>query len=82
VELHGREAVVPLPNFGDKVSVENDQSASKSSLSNVTEESSSGNDFAMMMGDIFAMMENKLDDMIDKLNTSNNYSDKLVKAMA
>jgi hypothetical protein len=81
VELHGREAVVPLPNFGDKVSVENDQSASKSSLSNVTEESSSGNDFAMMMGDIFAMMENKLDDMIDKLNTSNNYSDKLVKAM-
>jgi hypothetical protein len=81
VELHGREAVVPLPNFGDKVSVENDQSVSKSSLSNVTEESSSGNDFAMMMGDIFAMMENKLDDMIDKLNTSNNYSDKLVKAM-
>lgn len=82
VELHGREAIVPLPNFGDKVSVDNQSSgASKNSLSNAMGDSSSGNDFAMMMGDMFSMMENKLDDMIDKLATSNNYSDKLVKAM-
>jgi hypothetical protein len=82
VELHGREAIVPLPNFGDTVSV-NSQSggASKNSLSNVMGDSSSGNAFTMMMGDMFSMMENKLDDMIDKLATSNNYSDKLVKAM-
>jgi hypothetical protein len=82
VELHGREAIVPLPNFGDNVSV-NSQSggASKNSLSNVMGDSSSSNDFTMMMGDMFSMMENKLDDMIDKLNTGNNYSDKLVKAM-
>jgi len=82
VELHGREAIVPLPNFGDTVSVENNsQSASKSSLSSVTGGDSSGNDFVMMMGNMFSMMENKLDDMIDKLDTGNNYSDKLVKAM-
>jgi hypothetical protein len=81
VELHGREAIVPLPNFGDTVSVENSQSSSKSSLSSVMGGNSSGNDFVMMMGDMFSMMENKLDDMIDKLDTGNNYSDKLVKAM-
>jgi len=82
VELHGREAVVPLPNFGDTVSVENNsQPASKSSLPSVMGGDSSGTDFAMMMGAMFSMMENKLDDMIDKLDTGNNYSDKLVKAM-
>jgi hypothetical protein len=83
VELHGREAVVPLANFGDKPAVDNNQSgtASKTSLSNIMGDNSSGNDVALMLANMFSMMENKLDDMIDKLDTGNNYSDKLVKAM-
>ena len=83
VELHGTEAIVPLANFGDKAAVENNQSgsASKTSLSNIMGDNSSGNDVSMMLVNMFSMMENKLDDMIDKLDTGNNYSDKLVKAM-
>jgi hypothetical protein len=83
VELHGREAVVPLPNFDDTVSVnkQSGSTASQNSISSVMDNNSSSNDFAMMMGDMFSMMENKLDNMIDKLDTGNNYSDKLVKAM-
>jgi hypothetical protein len=81
VELHGREAVVPLPNFEDKISVDRQSGASKTSLSNVVENNSSSNDVSMMIVNMFSMMETKLDDMIDKLAIENNYSDKLVKAM-
>lgn len=35
-----------------------------------------------MLKQLFSMMENKFDEMIRKLDTGNDYSDKLVKAMA
>ena len=34
------------------------------------------------MTELFAMMQDKFDEMIDKLDQGNNYADKLVKAMA
>ena len=84
VELHGREAVVPLTNPGDKISIDKaqqDGSAKKSSLSSVvadTTTSSKDNGSAILM-DLYSMMEEKFDDLIDKVNTNNNYTNKLLK---
>jgi hypothetical protein len=84
VELHGREAVVPLTNPGDKISIDKaqqDGSAKKGSLSSVvadTTTSSKDNGSAILM-DLYSMMEEKFDDLIDKVNTNNNYTNKLLK---
>ena len=85
VELHGREAIVPLPNPGDKLAIDKAQkdstkSASKGALSSVVADttSSSSNDSAILM-DLYSMMEEKLDDLIDKMSTNNNYTNKLLK---
>lgn len=86
VELHGREAIVPLPNPGDKLSIDKAQkdstkSASKGALSSIvadTTTSSKDNGSAILM-DLYSMMEEKFDDLIDKMNTNNNYTNKLLK---
>lgn len=63
VELHGREAVVPLNNV------------SKDPLSNMPGvDQLAGITQAMM-----EMMENKFDEMISQLNTGNNIQDKLLR---
>ena len=85
VELHGREAVVPLPNPSDKIAVDKskkEESVTKNTLSNVMTSHSPNDKLAPMIMDMINMMENKLDDMIRQLEQGNKYSDKLVKAMA
>jgi len=85
VELHGREAVVPLPNPGDKISIDKGQQdggATKSALSSVVADnnttSSKDNSSAILM-DLYSMMESKFDDLIDKVSTTNTYTNKLLK---
>jgi len=131
IELHGREAVVPLPNVGDKISIDKpqkedlvtknplssvlsknypvepqskkiglppsnpvdmmlsndkaqkDKSSNKSESSPIVADNAtiSKDNSSVILTDLYHMMENKFNDMIDKLDTGNNYSDKLVKAM-
>ena len=87
VELHGREAIVPLPNPGDKISIDKAQtdsttSTTKSALSSVVADnnttSSKDNSSAILM-DLYSMMESKFDDLIDKVSTTNTYTNKLLK---
>jgi len=84
VEMHGREAFVPLPDPSSKIRIETP--TSKEPLSSVMADNSVSTSTSTtmngMMTDIFGMMSSKMDDMIDLLDRGNNYSDKLVKAMA
>lgn len=82
VEMHKREAIVPLPDPSSKISVETPATASKTPLSSVLTNSSNSEMDGKMLKQLFSMMENKFDEMIRKLDTGNDYSDKLVKAMA
>jgi hypothetical protein len=86
VELHGREAIVPLPNPGDKISIDKAQkdsttSATKGALSSVVADSttSSNDNGSTILMDLYAMMEEKFDDLIDKMDTNNKYTDKILK---
>jgi hypothetical protein len=87
VELHGREAIVPLPNPGDKIAMDKaqqDGSARKGALSsvvadNTTASASSRDNSSAILMDLYSMMESKFDDLIDKVSTTNNYTNKLLK---
>ena len=80
--LHGNEIITPLsPNsileqLGKTPATTEIAGSSSSSTSNTIKEIYS------MNTEIMEMLAGKLDDMIDKLDRGNNYSDKLVKAMA
>jgi len=65
VELHGREAIVPLNNVS-KEPLSSMSMPGVDQLSSITQ--------AMMQ-----MMEDKFDEMIDKLSTGNDISDKLLR---
>jgi hypothetical protein len=88
VELHGREAVVPLPDPASKIKIETPDKEPLSSVISNTMNTTSGttdttnNALNDMMAALIEMMEEKMDTMIDKLDVNNTYSDKLVKAMA
>ena len=78
VEMHGKEAIVPLNDPASRLkATENVSSEPLSSMG--TNNSTTDN---RILTDLFGMMENKFDDMIRKLDTGNGYADKLVKAMA
>ena len=86
VTLHGREAVVPLPDPSSKIKIEKPD---KDELSSVVSNTSNSVSTAVansrtdeMIAELMEMMTNKMDDMISKLDQGNTYSDKLVKAMA
>ena len=80
--LHGNEIITPLsPNsileqLGKTPVTTEIAGSSSSSTSNTIKEIYS------MNTEIMEMLAGKLDDMIDKLDRGNTYSDKLVKAMA
>ena len=80
--LHGNEIITPLsPNsileqLGKTTASTEIAGSSSSSTSNTIKEIYS------MNTEIMEMLAGKLDDMIDRLDRGNTYSDKLVKAMA
>ena len=81
VELHGREAVVPLPNPESIINVEEKSSADKEPLNTVMEnntQSTNTMDSAVIM-DLIQMLSDKLDDVIDVLEDGNNTSNKILQ---
>jgi hypothetical protein len=82
VEMHGNEIITPLsPNsileqLGKTPATTEIAGSSSSSTTNTIKEIYS------MNAEIMEMLAGKLDDMIDRLDRGNTYSDKLVKAMA
>jgi hypothetical protein len=82
VELHGREAIVPMPDPSSTIKMETN-SPDKTPLSSVVNNNSNSQQYNTtdLMSNIFEMMSSKMDEMIDRLDMGNNYSDKLVKAM-
>lgn len=66
VELHGREAIVPLNNNATKEPLSSMSMPGVDQLASITQ--------SMMQ-----MMEDKFDEMIDQLSTGNNISDKLLR---
>ena len=82
VELHGREAIVPLPDPSSMISVGED--ATKQPLSSAMTSASSVpspavDQLAGLTQAMMEMMENKFDEMISQLSTGNNIQDKLLR---
>ena len=79
VTLHGREAVVPMPDPSSKIKVEKDELSSvTTNNSNSVSESTSNTMMNNMFADIMEMMANKLDLVIDKLANSNDTQSKIL----
>lgn len=83
VELHGREMVIPAPDvskvFGDKDNV--DKQELSSVFNQQTNNNMGSNDAATveMLAKLMEMMEEKMDDMIDKLSDSHSTQEQLLK---
>ena len=83
VELHGREAIVPLPDPSSMISV-SEEGASKEPLGSAIASASSGSSLGVdqlagLTQSMMQMMEDKFDEMISQLSTSNDLSDKLLR---
>lgn len=77
VMLHGMETVVPTPNPNTSLlKVEGEAATNKiaSALSGMNSDA-----LQSIMQELYTMMEEKLTDMVDKLSTSNDLQDKLLK---
>jgi hypothetical protein len=85
VELHGREAIVPLPDPSSKISVETPAAAAaKAPLNSIltpdnNSSSAMSNMSAQILEDIYNLMEDKFDSMISTIKDGNDISDKLLK---
>lgn len=81
VELHGREAIVPLPNPDSIISVDEKGDANKQPLNSVMENNSETNNGmdSSMLADLMQMLSDKLDDVIDVLEDGNNTSNKILQ---
>jgi hypothetical protein len=81
VELHGREAVVPLPNPDSIISIsDNTSKPEKQPLSSAmtSNTSQSNNDSTSMILGLIEMLSNKLDNVIDVLEDGNDTSSKIL----
>jgi len=83
VELHGREAIVPLPDPSSMISV-SEEGASKEPLDSAIASASSGSSLGVdqlagLTQSMMQMMEDKFDEMISQLSTGNAISDKLLR---
>ena len=84
VEMHKREAIVPLPDPSSKISVETPAAAAnKAPLSSVlttdTNSSTASNMSSQILEDLYNLMEDKFDSMIATIKDGNDISDKLLK---
>lgn len=82
VELHGREAIVPLPDPSSMISV--NDSATKEPLSSAmgglaAGTSAGAGELSELTQAMMEMMEDKFDAMIAKLSASNDIQDKLLR---
>jgi hypothetical protein len=83
VELHGREMVIPAPDvskvFGDKDNVEKQELSSVFNQQNSTTTQMDDSATVEMLAKLMEMMEEKMDDMIDKLSDSHSTQEQLLK---
>ena len=80
--MHGREAIIPLnPNSIITKLLDSNETQLKSEI-NTTNNSSSTDDSNQIMADLYTMMEEKFDAMIDALEDGNSQTEKLVKFSA
>ena len=81
VQLHGREAIVPLPNPNSIISV--NEGVKKESVTTAMQDlgstSSSTESPSAILQELLSLMENKFDAMISQLSTGNDISDKLLR---
>jgi hypothetical protein len=83
--LHGNEIIAPLSPNSILEKLAKTPVEESSTITNGLASASAiqtDNTLNSMMATLIEMMENKFDNMIDKLDQNNTYSDKLVKAMA
>lgn len=83
VELHGREMVIPAPDvskvFGDKENVDKKELSSVFNQQTNNNMGSSDGATVEMLAKLMEMMEEKMDDMIDKLSDSHSTQEQLLK---
>jgi hypothetical protein len=82
VQLHGREAIVPLPDPNSIISVNEGvkKESVTTAMSNLGSTTSNPADSsAAILQELLVLMEDKFDSMIDKLSTGNDISDKLLR---
>jgi hypothetical protein len=83
VTLHGKEMVVPTPDvskmFDGKDKVDKQELASVFNQQNTNNTQSSDTATADMIAKLMEMMEEKMDDMIDKLSDSHSTQEQLLK---
>lgn len=82
VKLHGREAIVPLPNPNSIISV--NEGVKKESVTSAMKNlgstaSNSADEPAIILQELMGMMEDKFNEMISQLSTGNDISDKLLR---
>jgi hypothetical protein len=73
VELHGREAIVPLPSPNELVKEGSKEAALPGNAS------ANAVDANSIIADLMAMMEEKFDDLIDAIQEGNDTSEELLK---
>ena len=78
VTLHGREAVVPMPDPSSKLKVEKNELSSVTNNNSNSVSESTSNNMTNMFSDVMEMMAAKLDAVIDKLANSNDTQEKLL----
>jgi hypothetical protein len=84
VELHRREAVVPLPNPNSIITVD-DNPVSKKPLNTVTSETTpagsntASEDLTSLFTTMMQLMEDKFDSLINKVGDSNDIQDRILK---
>jgi hypothetical protein len=85
VELHGREAIVPLPDPSKSLMDDTSSDGKKSPLTDLVKDQSSSSSnsnsemVAEMMAQLLDTFNTKMDEMIDKLGEGNDISDQLLK---
>ena len=82
VQLHGREAIVPLPDPNSIISVNEGvkKESVTSAMSNLGSNTGNPADSpSAILQELLVLMEDKFDSMIDKLSTGNDISDKLLR---
>ena len=84
VEMHNREAIVPLPNPNSIIKVEDNVdkkplSAAMGDNTNTMFGNNSAQETPAIFDELYAMMEDKFNSLISKISDSNDIQDKLLK---
>jgi len=82
--MHGREAIIPLnpDSIITKLLTTSEAQVKQEMNNNVTTNTQSSDNTSQIMADLYSMMEEKFDTMIDILEDGNDHTEKLVRFSA